>query len=173
VNTFALEVFDDEGRKCTIYTVRWDGHQYSETDKFFSKFEEDPILGDSLKELATFLGKVISDERGAKKGFFRHENRAMALPPKSGTYKFDHITINTTDFPLRLYCLRLSDSLLILFNGAEKTSRDAQSGETRTFFNEANQFAKKIDEALKNGLIFISYSGREILSSDGGNEIII
>jgi hypothetical protein len=38
MNTFALEIFDDQGQVCTFYTVRWEDAILSETDKFFQKF---------------------------------------------------------------------------------------------------------------------------------------
>jgi hypothetical protein len=38
VNTFALELWDDEAKKCTFYTVRWEDAAQNETDKFFHKY---------------------------------------------------------------------------------------------------------------------------------------
>ena len=35
MNTFALEIFDDQGQVCTFFTVRWEDATLSETDKFF------------------------------------------------------------------------------------------------------------------------------------------
>ncbi|AZI22723.1 hypothetical protein EIH07_06560 [Chryseobacterium taklimakanense] len=55
------------------------------------------------------------------------------------------------DFPLRLYCMRLSSSCVILFNGGEKTSWAAQDGKTKVAFREANHYADKIQMALNNG----------------------
>ena len=56
---------------------------------------------------------------GALKVFFRFENAAQAIPP-CGTYKVEDIYINYANFPLRLYCLRISETLVVLFNGGEK-----------------------------------------------------
>ncbi len=39
MNTFALEIWDDEGSKCTFYSVRWDDAEENETDKFFNKYD--------------------------------------------------------------------------------------------------------------------------------------
>jgi len=119
VNTFALEIFDDQGQVCTFYTVRWEDATLSETDKFFQKFRYDEQLKNSLRELASFLEVVIGDEHGALEYFFRFENAAQALPP-SGTYKVQDISIKYGNFPLRLYCLRISEKLVVLFNGGEK-----------------------------------------------------
>jgi len=60
VNTFALEIFDNEGSCCTLYTVRWYNEAISETDKFFSKYGGDKKFERSIQELAIFLTKKIS-----------------------------------------------------------------------------------------------------------------
>ena len=119
MNTFALEIFNDEGNACTFYTVRWENEEFSETDKFFIKFRNDDTHKNSLQELAKFLDIQIGEKKGALKDYFRFENSADALPPP-GTYLINQITISYSNFPLRLYCLRISDSLVVLFNGGEK-----------------------------------------------------
>lgn len=170
MNIFTLEVFDDEGSRCVFYTVRLDGQELNETDKFFAKYEEDEVLGQALMDLAAFLFKKIAMETGASKYLFRFENNAQALPP-AGFHKVGEVSINYQGFPLRLYCLRISDSLVVLFNGAKKTSQTAQSGETRTAFNEANRYAGAILKALSNGEISISGNGRAFLDGFGNENI--
>jgi hypothetical protein len=172
VNIFALEKFDDQGSRCTFYTVRWEEAELSETDKFFDKFRKDENLKSQLQELAKFLEIVIGDEQGALKDFFRFENTAQALPP-SGKYKVGEITINYGNFPLRLYCLRISDSLVVLFNGGEKTSENAQGGNTSMVFREANQFAKRILEALQQKEIYITLNDREFRNFEDSEEIFL
>jgi hypothetical protein len=172
VNTFALEIFDDQGRQCTFYTVRWEDAQLSETDKFFLKYENHVTLGRHVQELAVFITKKIGDEQGAWERFFKFENTAQALPP-SGKYKVEDIYINYDNFPLRLYCLRISETLVVLFNGAEKSSRSAQEGETSMAFHEANMFAGRIIDALKERMIYIMENQREFKTFDHKDEIYI
>lgn len=172
MNTFALEIFDDQGKLCTFYTVRWEDAELSETDKFFLKFSNENQLKQALQELAKFLEVVIGNEYGALEDFFRFENNAHAIP-SAGTYKVEDIYINYGNFPLRLYCLRISESLVILFNGGEKTANTAQQGKTSMAFQEANIFAKRILEALKNKDIYINDKQRTFLSFNGNEEIYI
>lgn len=172
MNTFVLEIFDDEGAKCTFYTVRWEYAELSETHKFLDKVKGDARLKNSLQELAKFLEIVIGDEKGALEVFFRFENTAHALPP-AGEHQVGEITINYGNFPLRLYCLRISDSLVVLFNGAEKTSKAAQDGKTSMAFHEANQFAKRILEALREKEIYITSDERVFRNSDNSEEIFL
>jgi hypothetical protein len=117
-----------------------------------------------------FLQIIIGDEHGALKPFFRYENQAEALPP-SGSYQVGQIIFDYGHFPLRLYCLRISDSLVILFNGAEKTSKSAQGGATSMPFREANQFAGRIMEAIRRKGITVSEDGRNFLDEYGNADI--
>ena len=172
MNTFELQIFDDEASQCSYYTVLQDGHELSETDKFFAKYRHDIRLKTYLQELVKFLEIVIGEEYGALKEFFRFENTAQALPP-SGTYQIEELTIDYGNFPLRIYCLRLSDNLVVLFNGAEKTSQIARLGKTSMVFTEANQFAQRILEALHSREISISNNGRMFISEDENDEIIL
>jgi hypothetical protein len=172
VNIFALEIFDDEGALCTFYTVRWEDASNSETDKFFAKFENDSRLDWALQELAILLTKIIGNKTGALSCFFRFENKAQALPP-AGKMPIDSITLNYEEFPLRLYCLRITESIVVLFNGGEKTAHSAQDGLTSMAFIEANQFAARILEAYNCGDISISSDGRKIITWDKSNDILL
>lgn len=172
MNTFVLEVFDDQGKKCTFYTVRWEHSLLSETDKFFVKYENNKAFERPIQELAKFISKKIGEELGALEDFFRFENSAHALPP-SGRYKVEDIYINYGNFPLRLYCLRISESMVVLFNGGEKTTASAQGGKTSMAFHEANFFAKRIVEALIQKDIYISTDRREFRYFNGSSDIVI
>lgn len=97
---------------------------------------------------------------------------AHALPPR-GSHLVEEIVLSFYMFPLRLYCLRISDSLVILFNGAEKTSKVAQQGKTSMAFFEANLFAKRIIEAIQQNEIYISPNKRELRNFNGSEEIYL
>lgn len=114
----------------------------------------------------------MGDENGALADLFRLENRAQALPP-SGTYRAEDIKINYGNFPLRLYCLRISETLVVLFNGGEKTDSTAQGGKTSMSFHEANIFAKRILDALMNKDIYVMSDQIKFGTYDGSDEIII
>jgi hypothetical protein len=172
MNRFALEIFDDQGQICTFYTVRWEYADDSETDKFFAKYENHSTFQRPLQELARFISSKIGDEMGALEEFFRFENTAQALPP-SGNHEVEDLYINFRNFPLRLYCLRISETLVVLFNGGEKTADTAQGGKTSMAFQEANIFAKRILDALREKDIYITADQRTFRCYNGNNEIII
>jgi hypothetical protein len=122
--------------------------------------------------LAKFLEKVIGDKMGALEDFFRFENSAHGLPP-AGNFHVGEIALRFQSFPLRLYCLRISERLVILFNGGEKTSRTAQGGKTSMHFHDANRFAKRIMEALQEGELHIMAGGRVLWGEEMEGESVI
>jgi hypothetical protein len=172
VNIFAIEPYDDEGSQCAFYTVRWDDAEKNETDRFFQKFENDERLQRSIQELAKFLTIVIAEEYGALDDFFRFENKAQALPP-AGDYQLGEVAFNFGDFPLRLYCLKITNHLVILFNGDEKTSQSAQDGKTSMVFHDANAFAGKIIAALHDRTIIVDEDQRTLLNYKKQKEILL
>lgn len=164
MRSFGLEIWDDEGKRTTFYTVRKDGAEENETDKFFARFEKDPGHVAQIQELVAFILDAIGDRYGAREEYFRFENAASALPPRPGAVS--KISFRFENYPLRLYCLRLSEKLVILMNGGVKESRSAQASPGLSMkFKEANAFAKAITNALKEGELWISGNEREIKSS--------
>ena len=169
MNNFALEIWDDESEKVTFYTVRNHNAKENETDKFIDKFINDDKNKEYLQEIITLLLEEIGDKYGAKHYFFkRHEKNVTALPPSN--VRLEEITIYFYDNPLRLYCLRLNDELVILFNGDLKTAQTAQDGKTSMTFYEANSYAHIIDEARNDKTIKIK--GRNIVSFDNESDNI-
>jgi len=76
------------------------------------KGNENATLQPDLQKILVALQRMLN-EVGFLKRYFRPEgkmrDRVMALPIQSGK--------------LRLYCLRLSDSILIVGNGGQKTTK--------------------------------------------------
>lgn len=144
VNNFALEIWYDESSRVTFYTVRQEGAGLTEMDKFIKKFEGHPVHEEHLLKLNSLLIDVIGERHGALQDFFtRDELNATALPPKPGV--IFELGLDYHEFPLRLFCLRLTDEIVILFNGGLKTSQRTQdSPDLSMKLYEANSFAKRI-----------------------------
>lgn len=143
-------------RKVTFYTVRFERDlemdDMSETDKFFHKFENDLDNTHELDKMTAFL-EELGENFGANKALFRHERRADALPPNKSIMKEYELLdfLETDKYRLRLYCLRLSDSVVILFNGGLKTHNDPEKCDNvSSHFKDAQIFAKKISEKLND-----------------------
>lgn len=175
MNIFELKIWDDEQRLCTFYTVKWDDAIENETDKFFSSYE---LETSEYYEPANILLRLIIQNIGNKYGainefFDREKNIAQALPPKPKRRipEIEELGIN---FPLRLYCYRITESIIVLFNGGIKTERtDQLSKDISLKFYEAQQFANKIQKAIEEGMIIISDDGKYLTDYKGQTEIIL
>ena len=173
MNTFVLEIWDDEGGLCTFYTVRWDDLEMSETDRFFDKYDKDPVYEDKAAELLIFVLKAIGEDHGAIDAFFnRHENEVKGLPVK-GKVVFQEITYHFPRFPLRLYALKVRENIVILFNGGVKDDETNQQSSLNMKWREACQFAKKIDQAIRDKDIIVEERQRKLFWYDGSEEIIL
>lgn len=176
MNTFALEIWDDEGSKCTFYTVRQDDVKENETDKFFNKYDKLPEYKPAVQQLLSFILDSIGDDYGAIDILFnRFENEVVGLPNK-GRVQVGEIIFLYPDFPLRLYALRIRNrkDLVVLFNGGIKTAQTNQASKSLNLtWREACQFAKRIEAALRSGDIMIDTKNRRILSAHGDEEILL
>ena len=175
MNTFAVEIWFDEAELCNFYTVHWENTEDSETDRFFEKYEnDDNPYHDSSYELFRLITHAIGNVYGATNDFFdRTKNQAQALPPKPKRWipEIEEIGIH---FPLRLYCYRISESIVVLFNGGVKDQRtDQESDDIRLKFYEAQQFAQRIAEALQDGTIIIAGDKRTLTDFQGNTDFII
>lgn len=175
MNTFAVEKWFDECELCTFYTVHWDDNEYSETDRFFMKYEgKETPYSHEANVLFRLITHSIGNRYGAIDDFFdRVKNKAQALPPKpkQRIYEIYEIGIN---FPLRLYCYRISESIVVLFNGGIKDqSTDQKSNDISLKFYEAQSFADRINLAIHDGTILIQKDKRTLTDFQGNLQIIL
>lgn len=176
MNNFTLEIWDDEAKKCTFYTVRWEDARQNETDKFFNKYDAIAEFKKPIQQLLSFVLDSIGDDHGAIDQLFnRFENEVVGLPNK-GRVNVGGIVFLYPNFPLRLYALRVNHhpDLVILFNGGAKSSQTNQgSRDINLKWIEACQFARRIEEALRDKEIIVDHKKRKILSASGSNEIVL
>lgn len=116
-----------DGENCTIYTLQFLRDVESEFEKFVSKFREDAEYSEDFSRIAN---------TGALERYFRPEGKmndsVVALP--------------VTSSKLRLYCLRLSDRILVLGNGGVKNS---QRYEDDSLLNGYVMTLQKFEQLLK------------------------
>ncbi len=153
MNTFVslLELDELSGRKTRFYTVQFEQKFHPEFEDFLLRHEG----REELEELVAWLDEIAKN-RGALSWLFRHEDKAHALPPKQ---RLGHLAINN----LRLYCLRLNDHIVVLFNGGVKTAATAQNcPNVKPYFVQANRLAGGIDENLQSGELRITDNGTRL-----------
>lgn len=152
-----------------------DDNTSSETDKFFDTYAESgQTYVDEAMQLFELITVSIGDKYGATDDFFdRQGNRAQELPPKP-KQTVEEIKLLGINFPLRLFCYRVSPQIVVLFNGGVKESQATQGSPTLSMkLYEADTFVKKIEGALRDGTIQISNDRRHLLNYDDSQNIIL
>ena len=128
----------------SLYSICFDGNSISEYESFLLKFKEDAKLNEDYKRIILALEKIVAV--GAFERFFCPEGKMN-----------DHVAALSIDSrKLRLYCLRISDQILIVGNGGVKSTRTYQENEELSgYVMDLQEFDKLLAEAQKDGSITI------------------
>ena len=121
--------------KAGLFTICFEGDSFTEFQKFIVKGNENATLQPDLQKILNALQHMMN-AMGFLDRYFRPEgkmrDRVAALPIQSSK--------------LRLYCLRLSDSVLIVGNGGPKTTQTYEED------SELNGYViqlQKLDDLLR------------------------
>ena len=130
---------------CTVYTIQFLSDDKSEFEKFISKFREDAELNPDFQAIMRFIEQIISN--GALERYFRREGKmndsVVALPVLKSK--------------LRLYCLRLTDKILILGNGDVKNSRTYEEDATlQGYVMDLQKFERLLKREVRYGNVIIT-----------------
>ena len=144
-------------KRVTYYSIRFENDAYTEVEKFILRFQQDRKYQEELNNILALL-KIMGNEKGAIPIFFRDESIAQALPPeRNAAIKQD--LVHFIDADLRLFCLRVSNEIVILFNGDIKESQKTQdSPKLLPKFRLAQKISKSINQ---------KFTDKE-LASEGG-----
>ncbi|UAY52732.1 hypothetical protein [Ferruginibacter albus] len=122
-----------------------------------------------LAELNRYVQR-IGQIYGASNRHFKDEDSAERLPPPYHQF-IESKAFN--DYGLRLYCIRLTTSTVILLNGGRKTSLKVQDcPNCFPHFNNVRMLSNKINNAILDGFIEINLESKEI-ELDNDFELII
>ena len=144
-------VLVNETDKCTIYTLQFEGENETEFERFYSKFKDDAVYNPDLMRIVAFINKIA--QNGAFERLFRPEGKMS-----------DHVVaLPVIASKLRLYCLRLSDKILILGNGGVKNSRTYDEDDTlKGYVITLQDFERLLKEGQQKGLVIITEKTIEI-----------
>ena len=130
---------------CTIYTIQFLSENKSEFERFYTRFKDDAEYNPDLMRIVALINKIA--DMGALERYFRPE----------GKYNDSVCALPILQSRLRLYCLRLSDKILILGNGGVKKTRTYNEDDTlKGYVLTLHNFEKLIKEGEKNGTITIT-----------------
>lgn len=100
-----------ESGKTALYSISFEKDGTTEFEKFVHEFEQNAIYNKDYQRIIAALQAILNV--GALERFFRPEGKMQdsvaAIPIEGGK--------------LRLYCLRLSEQIVILGNGGAKTTQ--------------------------------------------------
>lgn len=139
-------------RKVNYYSIQFEDNEddISEFFDFLNRMEDIEEKRDDLLNFIQWL-EDIGNIYGATEDYFRPERNAFALPPPRKKMEISEIPVIEY---VRLYCLRLSVTVVVLFNGGIKTTQKAQDcPNVSKYFNQANRLAAAIDKLLMEGEI--------------------
>lgn len=135
----------DETEACKIYSIQFAASDKMELEKFMEKFINELKYRDDYNIIIASIAKIF--KLGAKERYFRPEgkfgDRVCALPIDKAC--------------LRLYCIRLSDNILIIGNGGVKdTATYQEKDELRGYVLTLQTLDKLIKNCEDSGSIKVT-----------------
>ena len=155
-----LEVIE-QSELVSLYSIKFNGEDVTEFEKFLQKFKDNAELNEDFQRIVYALSKIL--DRGALERYFRPEGRmndnVCAVPIESGK--------------LRLYCLRMSDQILIVGNGGVKSTRTYNEDPILSgYVLDLQKFEKLINAGIKDGSISVQekeFTQRELSTFNSFN----
>ena len=163
MNTFATIKQIAVYEKVRYYSILFEGEKNTEYEKFILNHASNQNIKDEFFDLLHWITLYLGERFGAQSKYFRHEGAANALPPNAQYLKLKY------EENLRLYCYRISDHVVILFNGGIKTKgvNNPQDCEVvKPHFENANKLSHLINNAFTNKEILLSEDQKILLMND-------
>jgi len=134
----------NESEKSSLYSISFEKDGTTEFEKFVAEFEMNATFNRDYQRIIAALQAIL--RIGALERFFRPEgsmnDSVQALPIESGQ--------------LRLYCLRLSDQIVILGNGGVKNTRTYEEDpKLYGYVLDLQRFEKMLGEKIEKGYVSI------------------
>ncbi len=128
-----------------LFTICFEGDDATEFQKFIEKFKEDATRKEDLSVILTAINRMLTAS-GFLERYFRPEGKmgdhVVALP------------IERTR--MRLHCLRMSDSVLIVGNGGVKSTKTYEEDESLNgYVITLQKLDKLLGQAIKSGRVTI------------------
>ncbi len=148
-----LEIVE-QSELVSLYSIKFNGEDKTEFERFMQDFKDNSELNEDFQRIIYAVSKIL--ENGALERYFRPEggygDGVCAIPIQSGQ--------------LRLYCLRISDQILIIGNGNVKRTRTTQEDPLlQGYVITLQKFDKLIRAGIRNGVL--SIEEKEIVGSEG------
>ena len=145
-----------ESEKSTLYSISFEKDGTTEFEKFVAEFEQNASFNKDYQRIIAALQAILNI--GALERFFRPEGKmkdsVAAIPIEGGK--------------LRLYCLRLSEQIVILGNGGVKSSRTyEEDSKLYGYILDLQRFEKILNKNIAKG--YVKIEKREL---NGINDLV-
>lgn len=128
----------------SLYSIKFLGEGLTEFERFLQEFRNNAEMNKDYQRILFAIGKIL--DNGALERYFRPE----------GKYKDGVCAVPLDSGMLRLYCLRISEQILIVGNGGIKQTRRYQDDPLLNgYVITLQNFEKLIKDGIKNGWIII------------------
>lgn len=133
-----------ESEKVSLYSISFEMDGTTEFEKFVDEFELNATFNRDYQRILAALQAIL--RMGALERFFRPEgsmrDNVQAIPVESGR--------------LRLYCLRISDQIVILGNGGVKMTRTyEQDPRLYGYVLDLQRFERILQDNIEKGYVRI------------------
>ncbi len=128
-----------------MYTIQFLADDKSEFEKFISKFRNDAVLNTDFQTIMRFIQQILSN--GALERYFRPE----------GKMRDSVVALPVIKSKLRLYCLRLTDKILVLGNGDVKNTKTYEEDVTlQGYVMDLQKFENLLKQEARAGNVEIT-----------------
>lgn len=140
---YSIELIEEHDA-VNFYSIHLDDKELSELERFFEKFPVGSRYDEDIDTIIAWLDHI--GENGALERYFRYE----------GKYGDGVSAIPIETNHLRLYCIRLSNKILIFGNGGLKDCSTWQQSDTLSSYVETLlDTSRFISSRLSNGTIYL------------------
>lgn len=134
----------EQSQKVSLYSISFETDRTTEFERFLRKFEAEASLNTDYQKVLYALSIIL--DKGALERYFRpegHKNDNLcALPIESGK--------------IRLYCLRISDEILILGNGdVKQTVTYEEDAKLLGYAMDLQKFDQLLRKDIEDGIVTI------------------
>lgn len=134
----------EQSEKVSLYSISFAMDRTTEFERFLMKFEEEASLNIDYQKILYALNLILN--KGALERYFRPEgginDDLCALPISSGR--------------IRLFCLRISDEILILGNGdIKRTATYDEDTRLLGYALDLKKFDKLLQKDIEEGIVTI------------------
>lgn len=134
----------EQSERVSLYSISFEMDRTTEFERFLSKFEEQALLNEDYQKILYALSIIL--DKGALERYFRPEGKMednlCALPIESGK--------------IRLFCLRISDEILILGNGDVKnTPKYEDDAKLLGYALDLQKFDLLLKKDIEEGIVTI------------------